>query len=1698
MMNSLFKKTIRLALLLSLPLWAGCQGPDPGDVAVSEIRAGRKVIARTAVAPPEDPHAVKSAFAGQDHAVANYNLLVFEAGTLVAKYYKDSGSELSFEVMADRAYNYYCVANVGDCTGAFSVGETPESWMESWLVEAPVAGADGLPMAWSDTDVRFSKARMRAGARLEILLTRLVSQYDIVLDKSGLSQFSFTATSLSLCGPVSVKPFATSKAASLATRTDYALPGDLSLLNGGQKAAFYPLENRYGELLSGNTDPWRKVPANLSDSDHPTYIELEGKASIADGSGLEIPLTYRFFLGRNATSDFDVRRNEVNTVTLALTDEAIGREEPSWKVEKGSYTDSRSLSFEDEEIYVPGGGSADEMILRMPANLKYVVTLDPALTAAGVGLSAVTPGEPVDWDVLTFTAPEGIAPTEGKVRVRTLDGRKSDELLLRAGRRLRELHFGLWPDAQTERFHSDTTYFYDGKIYAHVYAVYTDDSREDITASLAASDFQFDADLLTCSHDPGRSPGLFTPRRACRTQIRLTRTIDGVTLTAEANLNVLPKLTGLIGSEESSLTLQTGGETHQFSLYAIYDGAERRDVTAEAVWTVDDEEILINDGGGSVTTKLKTGTTNVSAAYTENGVTRQWRIEVRVVRTPVELRIFPNVVYLPNAGSNEYLARESVTEYAAPNERIFRLTAYFHDGTFEDVSYAPGKTRWTDDLPLRYQDGDTWHVLGVQSFNASSTPGRMIIYRAYTTELNSKVILGNNTRYTHRVHEAGVVTADTPRKLLSASYTLNGVTLTADVMGTLVNDARPQRITITPNPQEAYAGGCSVQFKAALEYDDGSSEDITAQALWSADGLVTNDGGGRFTTGTETGSTRVHARYTASGVTVNGEAGLSVNPRVMSNLALEFNSGTGWTDSGGDVNLGSRQDWRLRVTFDNGDVDYVSKGFQLTSSDPGVVTVSGSATTAVTIGHSDIRADYGGMSAGPLRLTVRKHDYSHELSVEPKSVTIDSDASRYFDAWFITKDNGVETAREDVSGSCVWSVSSGLAAYVTTEGIFRVAAKGNNTSLVSGAVEALYERNGENYSAHATLRIRAPFVPSLSVSVNALEWDYDEYGADCGLSVAVTGNVNWKAELVGGDTLFSLSDETGEGNAAIQVYPSGRNGGASERTARLRIYDSVYGLECFISLTQLSFDRRKGIGRVYNKLVVTPAEVTIDHDGSFIFTATLFIYRDAAMTDLFRSFDVSLWDWSHWTSSDESAAVMHSPLAHGPVSLANPLASGVNTRTGNAFKETTVTCFYGPEIASGMTISDAATLRVKDVPDASRSRLSVRVDPANIGCTGRAQASALLQRSSDGGLSWDIGEDVTASVSWSSSDPSAASVSSDGTVTGCNTSVAARTTRITARYDGVTPPLSSGAELRVSGVSPFLDVTPGQLSWNWDDAGPAAGKTVTVSGNLAWSVTVPAGFTASRTTGTGDGTLTVWPDRRNTSTATDVTGTLRISAAGVAERTVALSQGHSSGTDPSGACLSFDRNHYELVSVSGGIVSKSCDFTLTLHAGDGTTRDVTALASYAVQGGVSVDGAAGTLTATAAANRKTLAASYGGMTAEASYSAEDLCVPVSLGGRHVEAQGDAGREFLVGILEVTLERVLTGTSSREDVTADVKVEPDGPIVCDGLSSGLGIRFHFTAAGSGSVCFRYTRDGVTVERILDLTCAPDNTIKHSWR
>ena len=114
---------------------------------------------------------------------------------------------------------------------------------------------------------------------------------------------------------------------------DYASAGDLNTLNTtGEGIHFYTLENRQGTLLPQVTDPWQKIPDNLSNGNLCTYIEVN--ASFRQGFFYSGNVTYRFYLGQDSTTNFDIIRNNDMSVLLTLSGDNFGegQQNISWKV----------------------------------------------------------------------------------------------------------------------------------------------------------------------------------------------------------------------------------------------------------------------------------------------------------------------------------------------------------------------------------------------------------------------------------------------------------------------------------------------------------------------------------------------------------------------------------------------------------------------------------------------------------------------------------------------------------------------------------------------------------------------------------------------------------------------------------------------------------------------------------------------------------------------------------------------------------------------------------------------------------------------------------------------------------------------------------------------------------------------------------------------------------------------------------------------------------------------------------------------------------------------------------------------------------------------------------------------------------------------------------------------------------------------
>ena len=269
----------------------------------------------------------KSSISPDEDLIQDINIYAYRDGKLVEHAFKSSPTSVTMELNKGCTYNFYAIANMGRIdmpSDESQVGSKVNLWI------ATIDDLDYyLPMAWKTTGINLSGSQKAVNVKLE----RLAARIGFNLDSSLVNGLKIT--SVRLCQSASVvRPFEsggskiTSEEESL--DGDYATEQDLNDLNSGKTIHFYTLENKQDNLLPQNKDPWQKVPDQLgSKAGLCTYIEAVGE--FEEGFLFKGSVIYRFYLGKDNTSDFSVIRNSDMLVTLTLTGE--GLTEISWKVE---------------------------------------------------------------------------------------------------------------------------------------------------------------------------------------------------------------------------------------------------------------------------------------------------------------------------------------------------------------------------------------------------------------------------------------------------------------------------------------------------------------------------------------------------------------------------------------------------------------------------------------------------------------------------------------------------------------------------------------------------------------------------------------------------------------------------------------------------------------------------------------------------------------------------------------------------------------------------------------------------------------------------------------------------------------------------------------------------------------------------------------------------------------------------------------------------------------------------------------------------------------------------------------------------------------------------------------------------------------------------------------------------------------------
>lgn len=342
------KKKLTYLFLLLPVLATSCLRYD-GD---REASLGESLRVSVAVDPMADC-LTRSAVTAQDEQAKDCNIWIYDdSGIFFEGYYTDFTDIRVNDLVVGNKYKVRAVANVGRLTAPASAEEADAmcfDWAPSGL-----NSLKGIPMTYGST-----LTMTMASSSITVHLKRVAARYTIALNQTGL-RGKYTVSSMKICNASSkVMAFTDSKVGASGIKAvdgDCATEADLAGLNGGEEVEFFIFENNQGEILAGNTDPWKKEFENYNSdksdcASRCTYLDMTGEYK--SDSVTVHDLRYRMYLGKNATTNFDVSRNtayriDVNPTEAKVLDESL----VSWKLTHG-FIDIKGETVVKREYYAP-------------------------------------------------------------------------------------------------------------------------------------------------------------------------------------------------------------------------------------------------------------------------------------------------------------------------------------------------------------------------------------------------------------------------------------------------------------------------------------------------------------------------------------------------------------------------------------------------------------------------------------------------------------------------------------------------------------------------------------------------------------------------------------------------------------------------------------------------------------------------------------------------------------------------------------------------------------------------------------------------------------------------------------------------------------------------------------------------------------------------------------------------------------------------------------------------------------------------------------------------------------------------------------------------------------------------------------------------------------------------------------------------
>ncbi|WNS41137.1 Ig-like domain-containing protein [Paenibacillus sp. MMS20-IR301] len=428
-----------------------------------------------------------------------------------------------------------------------------------------------------------------------------------------------------------------------------------------------------------------------------------------------------------------------------------------------------------------------------------------------------------------------------------------------------------------------------------------------------------------------------------------TATISAAYGTLETSLEVEVGTVSKLTASSDSVFLQSGG-TKQLTLTAVAGDGSSSDVTASAAWASSDKSIALASKG--LITGYTIGTATITATY--NGASAAITVDV---------------------GTARHLAlSETKLNLAVDADKALTLSATFADGTVTDVT---SKAAWTSSDEAvafadkgkitTYSEGNVTITAeyGGKKVTAAAAVGKSNKLSADSESINLRLnatrqlvltaLDANGTPST--VTDSAVWTAAdeniaTVTKGLVTGYKSGATTITAVYGGKTITVAVSVETAARLNLTVSKLNLGKDQSKAVTvmaSYADGTSQDVTGDAVWSTDNAAVADVSKGTITAYATGSAVITASYGGKTAAVKVTAG-TPDKLTLSAKAVELKEdetyqavATGSYSDGSDLTVTDEAEWS-------------SSDEKVAEVKDGLITGTGTGTAVITAKLGSVKA----------------------------------------------------------------------------------------------------------------------------------------------------------------------------------------------------------------------------------------------------------------------------------------------------------------------------------------------------------------------------------------------------------------------------------------------------------------------------------------------------------------------------------------------------------------------------------------------------------------------------------------------------------------------------------------------------------------------------------------------------------------------